>query len=234
MQIRLQKYLADCGIASRRKSEELILAGKVKVNDEIITQLGVKIDPQTDKIYYQNKLVQPANYVYIMLNKPQGYTCTTRKFLKEKNILDLVNVKEKVFPVGRLDKNTQGLIFLTNDGNFAYRLTHPKFQIEKEYVVMLREPPAYADASTGRQHDIVKNLEIMEQGIMDENELLKIQSYRINSPNSTNIILTQGHKREIRRLFAHFNYQIKDLKRIRIDKWQLGNLAEGKWQYFQP
>ena len=140
MLTRLNKYLADCGIASRRKAEELILAEKIKVNDKIIKELGTKIDPRKDQVYYQNKLVKPDNFIYLKLNKPQVYTCTTKTFKGEKNILDLVKIKEKIFPVGRLDKNSQGLIFLTNDGDWAYQLTHPKFQIEKEYQVILREP----------------------------------------------------------------------------------------------
>lgn len=222
MLIRLNKFLADCGLASRRKAEDLILSGKIKINGQIITNLGTKIDPAKDKVYCQNKLVQPQKFIYIMLNKPQGYTCTTRSFKDEKNILDLVNIKEKVFPVGRLDKNSQGLIFLTNDGDWAYQLTHPKFQVEKEYVVTTTK--------------LIKkeNLDKMKKGLMDESQLLKIKSYKLNSPTSVNLILTQGHKREIRRLFQHFDYQIKELKRIRIDKWALGKLAEGQWQYFQP
>jgi len=223
MLIRLNKYLADCGIASRRKAEELILNGQIKVNDKTINKLGTKINPNKDKVYFKNKLVKPQNFIYIILNKPKGYTCTTRKFKKEKNVLDLVKIKEKVFPVGRLDKESQGLVFLTNDGDWAYKITHPKFQTEKEYQVILRQA----------QHDI-RNLEKMKKGIKNQGELLKIKSYKLHSPNSITLILTQGHKREIRRLFEHFNYQIKQLKRIRIAKWKLGDLPEGQWQYFQP
>ncbi|HDQ22755.1 MAG TPA: rRNA pseudouridine synthase [Candidatus Uhrbacteria bacterium] len=222
MLIRLNKYLADCGLASRRKAEELILAGKIKVNNKIITELGTKIDPSKDKIYCQNKPVQLQKFIYIMLNKPKGYTCTTKKFKKEKRILDLIKIKEKIFPVGRLDKNSQGLIFLTNDGDWAHQLTHPKFQVEKEYQVKTTKPI--------KEQDLKK----MEKGLQDESDLLKIKNYKINSPTSVNLILTQGHKREIRRLFEHFKYPIKQLKRIKIDKWQLGDLSEGKWQYFQP
>jgi 23S rRNA pseudouridine2605 synthase len=224
MQTRLNKYLADCGIASRRKAEELILVGKIKVDDKIIKELGTKIDPKINNIYYKNKLVKPQNLIYIMLNKPTGYVCTTKKFKYENNILDLVKIKEKVFPVGRLDKNSQGLIFLTNDGDWAYKLTHPKFQIEKEYLVTLREPA----------HNIQKDLDKMKKGIKDDGELLKIKSFKINSPASVNLILTQGHKREIRRLFNHYDYQISQLKRVRIDKYKLGTLGVSKWKYLQP
>jgi pseudouridine synthase len=222
MLIRLNKYLADCGIASRRKAEELILAGQIKVNVKVIKDLSTKIDPEKDQVYYQNKPVKPQIFIYIVLNKPQGYTCTTKKFKGEKNILDLVKIKEKIFPVGRLDKESQGLIFLTNDGDWAHKLTHPKFEIEKEYQIKTNKPI--------KREDLNK----MKKGLLDEGDCLRIKNYKINSPTSTNLILTQGHKREIRRLFTHFKYQIKQLKRIRIDKWQLGDLAEGQWQYFQP
>jgi len=222
MLIRLNKYLADCGLASRRKAEELILAGKIKVNNKIITELGTKIDPSKDKIYCQNKPVQPKKFIYIMLNKPRGYTCTTKRFKDEKNVLTLIKIKGKIFPVGRLDKNSQGLIFLTNDGDWAHQLTHPKFQVEKEYQVKTTKPI--------NEQDLKK----MKKGLQDEGDLLKIKNYKINSPTSVNLILTQGHKREIRRLFKHFNYPIQELKRVRIGECKLGNLAEGKWQYFQP
>jgi len=222
MLIRLQKYLADCGIASRRQAEELILAGKIKVNSQFIKKLGTKIDPKKDQVFYQNKIVKAKTLIYIMLNKPVGYTCTTRKFKNEKNIFDLVNTKEKLFPVGRLDKNSQGLIFLTNDGNWAYQLTHPKFEIEKEYLVKIQSKFEK------------KHLEQMKKGIKDDNDLLKIKSYQLKSLSSVNLILTQGHKREIRRLLKHFDYQITRLKRIRVQRYNLGNLIEGQWKKFQP
>ncbi len=222
MLIRLNKYLADCGIASRRKAEELILAGKIKANDKIIKNLSTKIDPQKDKIYYKNKLIKPQEFIYIKLNKPQGYTCTTKKFKTEKNILDLIDIKEKIFPVGRLDKNSQGLFFLTNDGNWAYQLTHPKFQITKKYQVKINKPIN------------VQHLKQMQKGVSDQQQLLKIQDYKIINSTTVNLVLTQGHKREIRRLFEHFKYQIKQLKRIQIAKWRIGDLPEGQWEYFQP
>jgi pseudouridine synthase len=222
MLIRLQKYLADCGLASRRKAEALILSGQIRINDKIVNKLGTKIDPQKDEIYFQNKLIKPEQFVYIMLNKPIGYTCTTRGFIGEKNILDLVKIKEKIFPIGRLDKESQGLILLTNDGDFAYKLTHPKFEMEKEYLVTLAKSAN------------VKDLNKMREGINDENEILKIKSFKIIAPKTISLILTQGHKREIRRLFKHFHYHIIELKRIRIAKWLLGNLKPGHWQFFQP
>jgi len=229
MRIRLNKYLADCGIASRRKVEDLILAGKIKVNHKIIKELSTKIDPDKDKVYYQNKEVKPEKFIYIMLNKPKGYTSTTRRFKGEKNILDLVKIKEKVFPVGRLDKDSQGLIFLTNDGEWAYQITHPKFEIEKEYLVTLSMPK-------GTQ--LHEHFDKMKKGIHDQDELLKIKSYKVTlrepqGDTAANLILTQGHKREIRRLMAHFSYEIKELKRVRIDKWKLGDLKQGQWKYFQ-
>lgn len=222
MLIRLQKYLADCGLASRRKAEDLILAGQIKVNDHLVTQLGSKVDTGTDTVYFQDKAIKPKKNIYIMLNKPQGYTCTTRRFREEKNILELVRVPEKIFPVGRLDKETEGLVFLTNDGDWAYKLTHPKFEVEKEYEILLSKPVHQTD------------LDKMTKGVKNEGENLKIAKYTILSPKHVQIVLKQGHKREIRRLFAQFNYAITNLKRIRIANWHLGKLQPGQWQNFQP
>jgi 23S rRNA pseudouridine2605 synthase len=223
MLIRLQKYLADCGIASRRKAESLILAGQIKVNGQIVQTMGFKIDPAKDKIYYRDKLLKKtAEFIYIKLNKPRGHTSTVKKISGEKNILELVKIKQKIFPVGRLDKESEGLIFLTNDGDFAYQLTHPKYQVEKEYQVKIDGKIIPAD--------LIK----MRQGIKDQGELLQIKNYKIIKPNLINLILTQGHKREIRRLLAKFNYQVLQLKRLRIANWQLDNLKTGQWQYFQP
>ena len=139
-EIRLQKFLANCGIASRRKCEEFILEGKVKVNGEIVTQLGKKINPDTDKIYFNDKLVgnEKKEYVYILLNKPIGYVTTAKDQFNRETVLDLIKgVKERIVPVGRLDMYTSGALILTNDGDFIYKVTHPKNEVTKIYTVTL-------------------------------------------------------------------------------------------------
>ena len=139
MEERLQKYLAECGVASRRKCEELILQGKVKVNNQIVTELGVKVNSEKDIVKFEDKEVKPTSkMVYILLNKPIGYVTTADDQFGRDTVLDLVKVKERIVPVGRLDMYTSGALILTNDGDFVYKVTHPKHEIEKTYTVTVK------------------------------------------------------------------------------------------------
>ena len=139
-EIRLQKYIADCGITSRRKAEELIKQGKIKVNEKIVKELGTKINPKKDIVFYNNKQIKSEQkYVYILLNKPIGYVTTVKDQFNRESVLDLVKVKERIVPVGRLDMYTSGALILTNDGDFVYKVTHPKHEVEKTYTVTLKE-----------------------------------------------------------------------------------------------
>ena len=137
MEVRLQKYLADCGIASRRRAEELILQGKVMVNNQIVKELGTKIDSEKDEIKFLGKVVKPQNdeKIYILLNKPIGYVTTLTDQFDRPTVLDLVKVSKRIVPVGRLDMFTSGAIILTNDGDFVYKVTHPKHEVNKTYTV---------------------------------------------------------------------------------------------------
>jgi 23S rRNA pseudouridine2605 synthase len=138
-QVRLQKFLAEAGIASRRKSEELILAGKVMVNGNVVTELGTKVDPSKDKVIYNGKIVENSEEkVYILLNKPIGYVTTANDQFNRDTVLDLVKIKERIVPCGRLDMYTSGALILTNDGDFIYKITHPKHEITKTYTVTLK------------------------------------------------------------------------------------------------
>ena len=137
--IRLQKFLANSGVASRRKCEELILDGKVSVNGQIVKELGTKVNPAVDKVEYCGNPVFSSNkFVYILLNKPIGYVTTAKDQFDRDSVLDLVKVKERVVPVGRLDMYTSGALILTNDGDFVYKVTHPKHEITKTYTVTVR------------------------------------------------------------------------------------------------
>ena len=139
--IRLNKYLAMCGVASRRKADELIQQGRVEVNGKVITQLGVKINPQKDIVTVDGKPVKPEEkLVYIVLNKPKDCITTVKDEKGRRTVLDLVKVKQRIFPVGRLDRNTTGVLLLTNDGELAYRLMHPKYKVEKAYKVEIDKP----------------------------------------------------------------------------------------------
>lgn len=139
-EVRLQKFLANEGVCSRRKAEEYILAGDVKVNGQVVTELGKKVIPEKDKVEFKGKLVELVNEkkVYILLNKPIGYVSTTSDQFGRETVLDLVKVKERVVPVGRLDMYTSGALILTNDGDFIYQMTHPKYEIEKTYNVTVK------------------------------------------------------------------------------------------------
>ena len=139
-EMRLQKFLANEGVCSRRKAEEHILAGDVKVNGQVVTELGKKVIPEKDKVEFKGKLVELVNEkkVYILLNKPIGYVSTTSDQFGRETVLDLVKVKERVVPVGRLDMYTSGALILTNDGDFIYQMTHPKYEIEKTYNVTVK------------------------------------------------------------------------------------------------
>ena len=138
-EIRLQKFLAEAGIASRRKAEELITSGKIKVNDKIETKLGTKVNPDKDKIEYNGKNIKiEKDNIYILLNKPIGYVTTVKDQFNRDSVLDLVKVKQRIVPVGRLDMYTSGAIILTNDGDFVYKVTHPKHEIEKTYTATIK------------------------------------------------------------------------------------------------
>ena len=137
---RLQKFLAQNGIASRRKCEEYILQGKVKVNGNVVTQLGTQIDPEKDEVRFLNELVKNTNtkHIYILLNKPIGYVTTVQDQFNRETVMDLIDIKERLVPVGRLDMYTSGALILTNDGDFVYKITHPKHEITKTYNVTLK------------------------------------------------------------------------------------------------
>ncbi|MBT5503261.1 rRNA pseudouridine synthase [Candidatus Falkowbacteria bacterium] len=214
--MRLNKYLADSGIASRRKAELFILDGKVKINGKIITQLGTKVDPNLDIVEVDDQVVKPeAKKIVIMLNKPIGYVCTTRSFKGEKNVLDLVNSDFRLYPIGRLDKDSSGLILLTNDGDLALKLSHPRYEKEKEYEVEVHQELS---------SDF---LESLKRGvILDDEKTLPVTVKQLTS-KSFSIILKQGKKRQIRRMCGLFDYTVLKLKRVRINNLELGDLESG-------
>ncbi|MDO4541088.1 MAG: pseudouridine synthase, partial [Syntrophomonadaceae bacterium] len=136
--MRLSRYIAQCGIASRRRAEELIAAGEIKVNGEIERQQGVQIDPERDRVVYKGRELKPEPHTYILLNKPKGYICTAQDEQGRPTVLDLLPASDwRLYPVGRLDHDTEGLLLLTNDGDFAHHLLHPRYQIEKHYQALV-------------------------------------------------------------------------------------------------
>ncbi len=224
MKIVLQKYIADSGYCSRRKAEDLIRNKKVLINDKI-AELGVKAD-KANEVKIGNKVIKPIeDKIYIKLNKPIGYTCTNRKFKNEKNVFDLVNLKERLFVVGRLDKDSRGLVVLANDGNWAEKMMHPRFEHEKEYRVKIKH-------QTSNVKDDIKNKFLGGVDIGEGDGFVKARKVEYIKEDVFKIILTQGKKRQIRRMFKALGLNIIDLERVRIGGIKLDELKEGKFVYF--
>jgi len=216
--MRLQKFLAQAGIASRRKAEELIEAGKIKVNGRIVNQLGTKVDETKDEVEYQGKMIKPAEKkIYIALNKPAGYISSASNS-QGKSILSLVKIKERVFPVGRLDKDSSGLIILTDDGELANQITHPRYENEKEYFVVLDQ--------NLKPEDIKK----LEKGLTIAGKKLQPVKVIMAKNKSARLVLKEGINRQIRRMLGKLGYTVVRLKRIRIGKLELEELKEGQWK----
>ncbi|MFC1812899.1 pseudouridine synthase [Thermodesulfobacteriota bacterium] len=218
-QMRLQKYLSTAGICSRRQGEEYIQDGRVKVNGITVTQLGTKVDPETDRVEVDGKsigLLQDT--VYIALNKPKGYV-TSCSHPGEKIVMDLVDIPERIYPIGRLDKDSTGLLLLTNDGSLHHRLSHPSFDHEKEYDVTVSK--AIPDGALRR---IATGMPLMGSKTRPA-EIKRISSKRFR------ITLKEGKNRQIRRMVRKVGSQVTRLKRIRISNIKLGRLTEGTWRY---
>lgn len=224
--IRLQKYMAEVGIASRRKAEELILEGKVKVNGKIANELGIKILPNKDIVEYNGKkVVLEKEYVYILLNKPIGYVTTVKDQFNRYSILDLVKTNKRIVPVGRLDMYTSGAIILTNDGDFVYKVTHPKHEIEKTYTVTIK--------------GIVKSNEVEElkKGVKIEDYITKPAKVKIlktdeeKNISRLEITIHEGKNRQVRKMCEAIGHKVLALHRSKIAGIGVKNLELGKWRY---
>jgi len=220
--IRLQKFLADAGVCSRRKGETYITAGRVTVNGAVVTALGTKVDPQTDLVEVDGRVVTlDQEPVYIILNKPEGYV-TSCEQPTDKIVLDLVDIPERIFPVGRLDKDSTGLVLLTNNGRIHHRLLHPSFDHEKEYDVTVGRP-------LGRGA-----LERMAHGVVLDGSPTRPARIKRRSAKRFRITLQEGRNRQIRRMVGKVGNYVVKLKRIRMANVKLGDLPEGKWRYLKP
>lgn len=225
-EIRLQKYIADCGITSRRKAEELIKQGKIKVNGQIVYELGTKINPQKDIVLYQNeKIKQKQKNVYILLNKPIGYVTTVKDQFERPSVLDLVKVKQRVVPVGRLDMYTSGALILTNDGDFVYQVTHPKHEIDKTYTVTIKGIVTEQD------------VELLKKGVKIEEYTTKPAKVKILKTdlekNSSRLEITihEGKNRQIRKMCETVGYPVLALHRSKISGIGVKDLPLGKWRF---
>lgn len=224
--IRLQKYLANNGVASRRKCEELILEGKVSVNGEVVTELGTKINPNVDKVAFCGKPVQNSEkLVYILLNKPIGYVTTVKDQFNRDTVLNLVKVKQRIVPVGRLDMYTSGALILTNDGDFVYKITHPKHEITKTYTVTL--------------HGIIQQeaVEKLRAGVQIEDYTTRPAKVKIlktdeeKNISRLEITIHEGKNRQVRRMCESVGSRVIALHRTKIGDIQVKDLELGKWRY---
>ena len=225
-EVRLQKYLADCGIASRRKCEEYILQGKVRVNGKIVTQLGTKIMPNKDKIIYDGKIVEfNKEFVYILLNKPIGYVTTAKDQFNRDSVLDLVKVKQRIVPVGRLDMYTSGALILTNDGDFVYKVTHPKHEIEKTYTVTIK-----GIIEENKVESLRKGLKIDDYVTKPAKvKILKIDKEK--NISRLEITIHEGKNRQIRKMCETVGYKVLALHRSKIAQIDVKDIEIGKWRY---
>lgn len=221
--VRLQKFLAESGVASRRASEAIILEGRVSVNGQVVQTLGTKVEPGRDVVELDGRPLKVRRKLYIVLNKPPGFICTRKDELSRSTVLDLLPPEwAHLVSVGRLDRESEGLLFLTNDGDFALRLTHPRYGVRKIYRAIVEgkvAPPM---------------LRKFLEGIEDAGETLKAEKARLISANNSHSVveleLAEGRNREVRRLFASQELNVTRLQRTQIGRIKLGELPVGKWR----
>jgi len=221
--VRLQKFLAEAGIASRRASEQIIVEGRIAVNGELVKELGAKVDPLHDRVTLDGQAVKVKRKLYVALNKPPGLVCSRNDEFDRATIYDLLPKEwAHLHSVGRLDYNSEGLIFLTNDGEFSLHLTHPRYGIRKKYVAMVE----------GKVEQ--EMLQKFTHGIWYQGEKFKAEKARlISATRSQSVVeleLAEGKYREVRRLFESQGRTVKRLQRIQIGKIKLGELRLGKWR----
>jgi 23S rRNA pseudouridine2605 synthase len=226
---RLQKVLAHAGVASRRASEVLIEQGRVTVNGKTITQLGVKVDPRRDVISVDGQTIpnRVEKPIYVLLNKPSGILSTVRDDRGRKTVLDLVDLKERIYPVGRLDLKSEGLIFLTNDGDLAEKLTHPRYHLEKEYHVLVSGKPSSQTLARWRRGEVEVAGKPAATAIV---ERLKTEKANV----WLKVVLTEGRKRQIREVAKALGHPVKRLERVRMGPLKLGRLKPGQWRHLTP
>ncbi len=226
-EVRLQKYLAECGLASRRKCEEYILERRVKINGKV-AGLGTKINPEKDEIIFDNKKVETVEKkVYILLNKPIGYVTTAKEQFGRKSVLDLIKVNERIVPVGRLDMYTSGALLLSNDGDFIYKVTHPKHEIDKTYTVTLT-----GIVSDEEVEELINGVKIEEDNYTTKPAKVKI--LKIDSEKQISrleITIHEGKNRQVRKMCEAIGKKVQALHRSKIGKLDVKDLKIGTWRY---
>lgn len=224
--VRLNRFLAMSGVCSRRAADEVIAAGRVEVNGKTVTELGCRVDPKTDEVRVDGDRVRTEKPVYVLLNKPKGVVCTNARHEQKTRVIDLVpEVRGRLFPVGRLDMDSEGLILLTNDGQFALQMTHPRYGVPKTYAVLVRgriEQDSLRKARGGvwLAEGPTTGMEVKVERTWKDRTYLKV-------------VLREGKNREIRRVFAKLGYNVIGLQRQRIGELTLHGLKEGGWRFVQ-
>ncbi len=226
--VRLQKVLAAAGLGSRRKCEELILAGRVEVDGKLVTELGVRVDPWRQEIRVDGQRIRPQPLVYYAVNKPSGVVCTHRDPSGRTRLIDLLPASKglRVFPVGRLDLHSEGLILVTNDGQLANRLTHPRYGVEKTYRVQVAGLPS------------PEILQKLQKGVWTSEGKLKAQRIKVLGQHKKStfleMVLAEGRNRQIRRMLARVGHKVMKLTRLAVGPIRLGKLKPGAWRPLSP
>ena len=222
--MRLQKYIARCGVTSRRKAEDLIRAGRVRVNGEIIEELGTKVRPGLDQVSVDNRPIElEEEGVYILLNKPRGYVTTLDDEFNRPKVMDLIKgVEERVYPVGRLDRDTEGLLLLSNDGALTHKLTHPSFEVEKTYQALVK----------GRLRP--DEIEAFRRGLMIDGVRTYPAGLRVlresGDQSLIEVVIHEGRNRQVRKMCQEINHPVVDLRRISFGPLDLGGLRPGEYR----
>ena len=231
-EVRLQKFLAEAGIASRRKCEELIQSGKVMVNGKVVETLGTKINPKEDKVTYNGKIVENSlQKTYILLNKPIGYVTTAKDQFERDTVLDLIKINKRIVPCGRLDMYTSGALILTDDGDFVYKITHPKHEIEKTYTVTIKGIVTNEEVQKLRQ-----GVEIDDNG---EKYITKKANVRIlktdieKDISRLEIVIHEGKNRQVRKMCEAVGRKVLALHRSKIGNIGVKDLKIGTWRYLK-
>lgn len=223
---RLQRILSAHGIASRRASEQLIREGRVKVNGKIVREMGTKADPSRDRIEVDGRLLGVPQRRYLMLNKPSGFITTVSDERNRRTVMDLIDVRERVYPVGRLDRETEGLLLLTNDGELANRITHPRYEIDKEYQILTELRPSEATMGAIRK------------GVQVDDQLVVPSEFRILRETAEGIVLKlvihEGLNRVVRKMMEQHEIDVLRLRRTRVGPISLGPIPIGHWRELKP
>lgn len=224
-EIRLNRFIANAGICSRREADTLIADGKIKVNGKVVTEMGYKVR-KTDIVEYKGKKLKSETHQYVLLNKPKGFVTTTKDPHAKRTVMELVSnaCKERIYPVGRLDKETTGLLLFTNDGDTAKKMTHPSHKVRKIYQVELDKPITKDDFEK-----VLEGVEL-EDGLAPVNELAVLGE----DSRQLGIEVHVGRNRIVRRIFEHLGYEVKKLDRVMFANLTKKNLPRGKYRHLSP